>query len=351
MAIVHQLVSFDDKEIEVVEVEVLVKIDGVAGDASCCAHLISGQCNETSNDVNKTNHHLNYQDIKLKYHIDPLILGKGQQGSVRACVDRLTGIRYAVKSVCKIEQKQFKGFVQREVPLLQEINHQNVIKLVDFFEDEDYIHLVTELCHGGELFTRIVEKSSGPTHHDSDVSCFSEHTAARIIHQILDAVAYMHDRNIVHRDIKPENILFESSDDYSPIKIIDFGLSRKHFDTFEPPMTSVVGTSYYIAPEVLCKTYDRACDLWSIGVITYILLCGYPPFNGSCDRQMHAAILRGGYKFYAEDWSCISTDAMDFIRRLLQKDPRRRMTAQQAVCHPWIVKHALYTDESRTQLN
>ena len=325
MAIVHQLVSFDDKEIEVVEVEVVV----------CCPHLISGQCNESSNKYN-------YRDIQLKYHIDPLILGKGQQGSVRACVDRLTGIRYAVKSVCKIEQKQFKGFIQREVPLLQEINHQNVINLVDFFEDEDYIHLVTELCYGGELFNRIVKKTSSPTHLDSDVSCFSEDVAARIIHQILDAVAYMHDRNIVHRDIKPENILFESSDDDSPVKIIDFGLSRKHFDSFEPPMTSVVGTSYYIAPEVLCKKYDKACDLWSIGVITYILICGYPPFNGSSDRHLHAAILRGRYRFHAEDWSCISSEAMDFIQRLLQKDLRLRLTAQQALCHPWIVKHALY---------
>ena len=147
----------------------------------------------------------------------------------------------------------------------------------------------------------------------------------------------MHRRNVVHRDIKPENILFETPDEDSPVKIIDFGLARKHYASLgEPPMTTIVGTPYYIAPEVLRKNYGKACDMWSVGVIAYIILCGYPPFNGSSNREVYEAVVKGKYWFPSEDWENISSGAKDFINGLLQRDPRHRMTVDQALRHPWI---------------
>jgi serine/threonine protein kinase len=278
-----------------------------------------------------------FGDIEDKYHVDPQILGAGHHGSVRQCNDRATGQRFAVKSIRKDDPRVKPDGLSREIALLRKMRHRSIIRLVDVFEDADYVHIVTDLCQGGELFNKIVEKSSDG---DNDAPCFEEGAAARVVYQILSAVSYMHERGIVHRDIKPENILFETAHEDSHVKIIDFGLSRKHFENAEGPMSTLVGTPYYIAPEVLMKKYDKACDLWSIGIITYIMLCGYPPFNGATNRQTHESVLRGRYEFHAEDWKCISGEAVDFIRRLLQQDPSQRMTVRQALHHPWIVKHA-----------
>eukprot|EP00571_Detonula_confervacea_P010870 CAMPEP_0172300668 /NCGR_PEP_ID=MMETSP1058-20130122/2695_1 /TAXON_ID=83371 /ORGANISM="Detonula confervacea, Strain CCMP 353" /LENGTH=401 /DNA_ID=CAMNT_0013010505 /DNA_START=78 /DNA_END=1283 /DNA_ORIENTATION=+ len=276
-------------------------------------------------------------DIENKYYIDSRVLGTGHHGSVRECIDRGTGQRFAVKSICKIDPAVRVGCLAREIMLLREMKHCSIVQLVDVFEDAEYVHLVTDLCKGGELFDKIVEKAST----DNGASCFAEDEAARIMYQILKAVSYMHKKGIAHRDIKPENILFETEDEDSPIKIIDFGLSRKHRGRIgEPPMSTVVGTPYYIAPEVLQKKYDKSCDLWSVGVIAYIILCGYPPFNGASHEKTHKAVIRGRYCFPAEDWKDVSREAMDFIYQMLQMDPRKRMTVEQALNHPWILKHA-----------
>lgn len=283
----------------------------------------------------------NFGNIEHRYRIDPLVLGTGYHGLVRGCIERATGERFAVKTLRKTdpaEDPNGAAVVAREIMLLREMKHRSIVRLVDVFEDANYVHLVTELCKGGELFDKIVEKSSdryngGP--------CFTEDDAARIVYQILTAVLYMDDHNIVHRDIKPENILFETKDDDSPVKIIDFGLARKHHESiWEPPMSTIVGTPYYIAPDVLRESYDKACDLWSVGVVAYILLCGYPPFNGADNGEVHDAIRRGRYRFPAAEWSGRSRESRDFIRRLLQKDPRKRMTVGQALSHPWLVKIA-----------
>ena len=215
------------------------------------------------------------------------------------------------------------------------MKHRNVVRLVDVFEDREYVHLVTDLCRGGELFDRIVDKSS----EDNGTPCFAEGSAARITSQVLAALSYMHENGIAHRDIKPENILFETPEDDSAVKVIDFGLSRKHCAGREPPMSTVVGTPYYIAPEVLRKKYDKSCDLWSVGVIAHILLCGYPPFNGTNNDRTHRCVLRGKYYFPQEDWGNVSAEATDFIARMLRADPKKRMTLEQALNHPWIVKH------------
>eukprot|EP01083_Nonionella_stella_P076017 206959_1 len=182
------------------------------------------------------------------------------------------------------------------------MKYPGIIQLVDVYEDFDQLHLVTDLCTGGELFDKIVEKSSN---RDNGVPCFAEDEAARTIHQILMAVSYIHKCNIAHCDVKPENILFVTEDEDSPIKMIDFGLAQKHYGDLEPPMTSIVGTAYYIAPEVLRKKYDKSCDLWSVGVVAYIMLCGYPPFNGDSNDEIHRSVLRGAYDFPSE-WEGVS---------------------------------------------
>lgn len=284
----------------------------------------------------------NFRDIESDYLVDPTVLGTGHHGSVRQCIHIATGKKYAVKSICKSAPTVHMKGIAREISLLNEMKHRSIIQLVDVYEDEGYVHLITDLCEGSELFNRIVQKSNAP-----GVGCFSEEEAAKILYQILNAVEYMHQQNVAHRDIKPENILFETNEEDSPIKIIDFGLARKHFgDHGEMPMSTVVGTPYYIAPDVLSKSYDKSCDLWSVGVIAYILLAGYPPFNGHNNKEVYAAVQKGTYYFPREDWKDISVGARDFVVKLMQTDPNQRMKVDQALRHPWLVKH-IHLEESR----
>jgi serine/threonine protein kinase len=279
-----------------------------------------------------------------KYLIYPKVIGSGRQGQVRECIHKGTGHRYAVKSILK--RTVDPRAISLEVSLLRQIQHPSIIQLVDVQEDEEHVHLITELCTGGELYDRIIDKlllDSNHRRHSGRPRCFTEDATTRIIYEVLSAVTCMHDNGIVHRDIKTENILFQTldDDDNAPIKIIDFGLSRVHYDNDEP-MSIFVGSAYYVAPEVLLKKYDKSCDVWSIGIITYIMLSGTPPFNGNTDDDIHTSILRGVMNWDPKDWSGISCEAIDFIQRVLQVDPKQRLTARQALQHPWMVnsKHA-----------
>ena len=277
---------------------------------------------------------LAFGDIRAWYYVDTQILGSGHYGSVRKCINRATGKRCAVKSIRKDNSAVKPGAIAREITLLLEMKHHSIAQLVDVYEDAEYVHLVTDLCAGGELFDKIVQKTSSRVNRHGTF-CFSEGEAVSIMFQILNAVSYMHYHDVVHRDLKPENILFETNDEGSPVKIIDFGLAREHLG--RTPMTNLVGTPYYIAPEVLRRKYDKSCDLWSVGVIAYILLSGYPPFNGSNNEEIHQSILKGRFSFPSREWKGTSQEARDFIRRLLVTDPSKRMTAEQALNHPWIV--------------
>jgi calcium-dependent protein kinase len=226
---------------------------------------------------------------------------------------------------------------------LKEVKHPHIIELVDVYEDERYLHLVTELCSGGELFDRIIAKTQSAEGH------FSEHDAAVLVRDILEAIKYCHEKGmfslavvkstleiiivlsdvssfrlgIVHRDLKPENFLFLTADDDAPVKIIDFGLSR-HDDTDLGVMVTKVGTPYYVAPEVLKREYTNSCDIWSIGVITYILLCGYPPFYGDSDTQIFESVRVAKFDFPSPEWDDISDAAKEFVIELLRKDPIQR---------------------------
>mmetsp|Transcript_26744 Transcript_26744/g.44585 ORF Transcript_26744/g.44585 Transcript_26744/m.44585 type:complete len:537 (+) Transcript_26744:105-1715(+) len=269
-------------------------------------------------------------DVRNDYHINPKELGHGHYGVVRKCMHRETKEWYAIKSIRKSKVGKIE-VLKREIEILKEVDHPNIIRLKDVFEDQKYLHLITELCTGGELFDRIIAKTNSAEGH------FSEHDAAVLIRDICDAIAYCHDvKQIVHRDLKPENFLFLSKEDDSPIKIIDFGLSR-HDTQNSGVMKTKVGTPYYVAPEVLKREYTKSCDIWSIGVIAYILLCGYPPFYGDSDNEIFESVRIARYDYPGPEWDDISQEAKDFIDSMLKKEPSERLTAAQAMKHKWII--------------
>jgi calcium-dependent protein kinase len=268
-------------------------------------------------------------DVRIKYKIHPRPIGHGHYGVVRKCMLRETNEWFAIKSIRKIKVGNFEA-LRREVEILKQLDHPNIIKLIDVHEDEDFLHLITELCFGGELFDQIISKTQSPA------GKFSERDAVKLITFILDAIRYCHAKNIVHRDLKPENFIFATAEEGSQIKMIDFGLSRFDTTSNHNVMKTRVGTPYYIAPEVLKGDYTRSCDMWSIGVIAYILLCGCPPFNGDTDEQVFKRVKSGVFSFNAPEWDGVSYAAKDFICCLLRMDPRERLMASEALAHPWI---------------
>ncbi len=261
------------------------------------------------------------------YAVLTKVIGEGAYGKVHECINRHMRRIYACKLMDKSRIHRF-DHLRREVDLLSAMDHPNIIKIVGCYEDAKQVHIITEKYDGGELFDRIVENAT------SD-GCLAERSATRIIQSLLQAVDYLHENNIVHRDIKPENIMFESKQDNAEIRLIDFGLSRKHMDG-EAPMSDPVGTAYYMSPELLKGKHERSTDTWSIGIVTYILLCGYPPFRGKTNDNIFDAIRRGHFDFLTPAWSDKSNEAKDFIRRLLRRDPRKRLTTKKALLHSWI---------------
>jgi len=192
---------------------------------------------------------------------------------------------------------------------------------------------VSELCEGGELYNMVIEKAEAP-----DGAPFSEFEAATIMQQVLTSLALLHDTHlVVHRDIKPENLLLQRADKgLDKVVLIDFGLSR-FFEPGQRLMTRV-GTVYYTAPEVWAERYDHKCDLFSCGVLLYVLLCLYTPFDGDDDNDILRKVMRGKFAFPEEEWSGISDEAKDFVKRLMSKYPRRRPSAKEALEHEWFAK-------------
>ncbi|KAH8585113.1 calmodulin-domain kinase 1 [Cryptosporidium sp. chipmunk genotype I] len=265
-----------------------------------------------------------------KYNI-VCMLGKGSFGEVLKCKDRITQQEYAVKVISKASAKnKDTNTILREVELLKKLDHPNIMKLFEILEDSTSFYIVGELYSGGELFDEIIKRKR-----------FSEHDAARIIKQVFSGITYMHKHNIVHRDLKPENILLESKEKDCDIKIIDFGLSTCFQQNTK--MKDRIGTAYYIAPEVLRGTYDEKCDVWSAGVILYILLSGTPPFYGKNEYDILKRVETGKYAFDLPQWRSISDDAKDLIRKMLTFHPSLRITATQCLEHPWIQKYSRAT--------
>uniref|UniRef100_A0A3B4DT26 Protein kinase domain-containing protein n=1 Tax=Pygocentrus nattereri TaxID=42514 RepID=A0A3B4DT26_PYGNA len=249
---------------------------------------------------------------------------RGAFSEVVLAEEKSTQRLVAVKCIPKKALEGKENSIENEIAVLHRIKHENIVSLEDIFESQSHLYLVMQLVSGGELFDRIVEKGF-----------YTERDASKLIHQILDAVKYLHDMGIVHRDLKPENLLYYSMDEDSNIMISDFGLSK--IEDSGTVMSTACGTPGYVAPEVLAqKPYSKAVDCWSIGVISYILLCGYPPFYDENDAKLFEQILKAEYEFDSPYWDDISDSAKDFICHLMEKDPTLRYTCEQALQHPWI---------------
>jgi calcium-dependent protein kinase len=249
------------------------------------------------------------------------ICGSGAFATVRKVTNKITGQVRALK-IIKKQKGQDSARMYLEVEILKKLVHPNIMQIFEFYEDKKNFYIITELCEGGELFDQIVEKGS-----------FTENEAAWVMKQLLSAINYIHTNNIVHRDLKPENILLDTKKN-NIIKIIDWGTAR--FFEKNKKMNKVSGTPYYIAPEVLFEKYDEKCDIWSCGVIMYILLCGYPPFNGETDNEILNKIKTGKYVFPEEEWDNISDEAKDFISKLLEFNPSTRYSASDCLNHKWL---------------
>jgi len=233
---------------------------------------------------------------------------------------------YAVKCIKKkmVEGDDIK-LLRREIQIMKKLNHLNILKLYEVYEDEEQFYLVMELVKGKELFDKIVERGM-----------YSERDASNIIFQVVSAVDYLHENNIAHRDLKPENLLSAGEGDKEIVKIADFGFSKSFAEEGEKLMTSC-GSPGYVAPEILtAESYDKSVDMWSVGVIIYILLSGYPPFYADSAPALFKKIMDVKYDFDDSVWEDISDSAKDLIRNLLVKDPAKRLTAKQCLEHPWV---------------
>jgi len=265
------------------------------------------------------------QDV---YSMERKKLGEGTYGSVCRGTHKATGKVRAIKTIPKTQMRNVERF-KTEIAIMKMMDHPSIIKLFETFEDPRNIYLAMELCVGGELFDKIIA-----------VGHFTEADAAMVMQQILRAVFYMHELKICHRDLKPENFIFLTKDSITSnvLKLIDFGLSC-HCEPGET-MSTKAGTPYYVAPQVLQGKYNTSCDLWSCGVIMYILLCGYPPFYGQNDAEVLAKVRLGHVAFDVRDWKQVSHGAMDLIRMMLKVNPKERYTAEQALNHAWTKQRA-----------
>jgi calcium/calmodulin-dependent protein kinase I len=288
---------------------------------------------KTSQDNNKkSDHHahdeeletVNNEPIENLYDLGKEI-GKGGFSVVVEGTHKKSQEKFAIKCIKKtmVEGDDIK-LLKREIHIMKKkVNHPNVLKLFEVYENDEEFFLVMELVSGKELFDKIVEKGQ-----------YSEAGASNIVRQIVSAVDYLHQNGIAHRDLKPENLLSAEVDGHEIIKIADFGFSKNFGE--EKLMTSC-GSPGYVAPEVLtCESYDMSVDLWSIGVIIYILLCGYPPFYADNAPALFKKIMEVNYDFDDPSWNDVSEAAKNLIRHLLVKDPKKRYTANQCLQDPWV---------------
>ncbi|TGJ81879.1 hypothetical protein E0Z10_g6904 [Xylaria hypoxylon] len=269
-------------------------------------------------------------------------LGAGSYSVVKECVHIDTGRYYAAKVINKRLMAGREHMVRNEIAVLKKVSlgHLNILTLVDYFETMNNLYLVTDLALGGELFDRICRKGS---YYESD--------AADLIRATLSAVAYLHDHGIVHRDLKPENLLFRTPEDNADLLIADFGLSRIMDEEQFHVLTTTCGTPGYMAPEIFKKTgHGKPVDIWAMGVITYFLLCGYTPFDRDSDFEEMQAILNADYNFQpVEYWRGVSDHAKDFVRRCLTVDANKRMTAHEALSHPFVAGFNVNPDGDKGQ--
>ncbi|KAG9128855.1 hypothetical protein Leryth_009606 [Lithospermum erythrorhizon] len=253
-------------------------------------------------------------------------LGRGEFGITYLCTDIESSDKFACKSISKKKLRTAVDIddVRREVKIMKHLpKHPNIVTLKDTYEDDEAVHIVMELCEGGELFDRIVARGH-----------YTERAAAGVMKTIVEVVQACHKHGVMHRDLKPENFLFSNKKETAALKTIDFGLSV----FFKPGerFNEIVGSPYYMAPEVLKRNYGPEVDVWSAGVILYILLCGVPPFWAETEQGVAQAIIRSVVDFKRDPWPKVSDNAKDLVRKMLDPDPVRRLTAHQVLEHPWL---------------
>lgn len=260
-------------------------------------------------------------------------LGTGSFAVVKRAINKNTGDVVAIKIIAKttLSPEELETLTE-EVDILEKIDHMHIVKLYDIYETKDNLYMVMELLRGGELFDNIVQKGT-----------YSEKEAAEVMRQILNAVEYLHKRGIVHRDLKPENLIYQEDPERYPkarVKITDFGLAKYlGHDESTGLMKTACGTPGYVAPEILKGLeYTESIDIWSLGVILFILLCGYPPFADEVPSVLYSKIRQGSYTFDSPWWDDISREAKSLVSRMLTVNAKKRITACQVVIHPWFTK-------------
>jgi calcium-dependent protein kinase len=267
-----------------------------------------------------------------QYYEELSILGEGAFGKVYKVCHKISKVIRAMKIINKAKAvmgNEDEAALIKEINILKSLDHPNIMKVYEYFNNKTHLYIVSELCTGGELFDKITSEKH-----------FNEKRSSHVMKQLLSAVQFCHKSGIIHRDLKPENILIESVEEakkeYFTIKVIDFGTGDKLKKG--KMMEKQIGTPFYIAPEVLSNSYNEKCDMWSCGVIMYILLCGTPPFNGDSDEEIYAAVKEGVFSFDAAEWSETSKEAKNLITSMLKKDISRRLSAQDSLNHPWFKK-------------
>ncbi|MGH0146025.1 UNVERIFIED_CONTAM: hypothetical protein FKN15_007627 [Acipenser sinensis] len=266
--------------------------------------------------------------VTAKYDIKALI-GRGSFSRVVRVEHKSTKQPYAIKMI-ETRYREGREVCESELNVLRRVRHTNIIQLIEVFETQERVYMVMELATGGGLFDRIIAKGS-----------FTERDATRVLQMVLDGVKYLHTLGITHRDLKPENLLYYHPGSDSKIMITDFGLASTRKKGDECLMKTTCGTPEYIAPEILVrKPYTNAVDMWALGVISYILLSGTMPFEDDNRTRLYRQILKGKYSYSGEPWPSVSNLAKDFVDRVVTIDPNERMTAGQALKHPWIVTMA-----------
>ncbi|XP_033997708.1 serine/threonine-protein kinase H1 homolog [Trematomus bernacchii] len=275
--------------------------------------------------------------VTAKYDIKALI-GRGSFSRVVRVEHKSTRQPYAIKMI-ETRYREGREVCESELCVLRRVRHTNIIQLMEVFETAERVYMVMELATGGELFDRIIARGS-----------FTERDATRVLQMVLEGVKYLHTLGITHRDLKPENLLYYHPGADSKIIITDFGLASSRKKGDECLMKTTCGTPEYIAPEILVrKPYTNAVDMWALGVISYILLSGTMPFEDDNRMRLYRQILKGKYSFSGEPWPNVSNLAKDFVERILMVDPSERLTAGQAIKHPWVVSMAASSSNKNLQ--
>ncbi|CAD8148014.1 unnamed protein product [Paramecium pentaurelia] len=268
------------------------------------------------------------EDIQ-KIYIFGKVLGVGSFGKVIAAKMKSNPLkRYAIKIIEKRKVKGREDILANEIFILQKLDHPNIIKFHEVYQNKVNFYICMDYCQGGELVDWIPKKYKN----------FHESNIQEIMRKIISAIAYIHDQGIVHRDIKAENIMITNKNEDAEPKLIDFGLANKFDSTKLRRLKSFVGTPMYMAPEVIQGKYDEKCDIWSLGVLLFTLLSGHMPFHGETKEELYDNIQRSNIGFNSNSWKFVSSEAKDIIRRMLQKGPQLRPSAKTLLKHDWFKK-------------